>query len=92
MTALVAVLFPPVPVPPFESFVAPVEAVTVPVPVVVGVPDTEQEMLLPGATVAGGVGVQVPTVTPGGSPEIEQLAANALPVAPALFVHSTVPE
>lgn len=90
-TVAVAVLLPPVPVPPFVSFVAPVVAVTVVVPVAVGVPDTGQEMLAPIATVAGGVGVQVPTVTPGGRPVMLQLALIAAPVADALFVHSTVP-
>jgi hypothetical protein len=90
-TALVAVLLPPPDVPPLVSFVAPVEAVTVDEPSAVGVPETAQEMLAPAATVAGGVGVHVPTVTPGGRPETEQLAFVALAVADALFVHLTVP-
>ena len=92
VTPFVAELLPPVVVPPLESFVAPVVAVTVTEPVAVGVPDTEHEMLLPGATVAGGVGVQVPTVTPAGRPEILHVALTALPVAVDEFVHSTVPE
>ena len=87
----VAVLLPPVVVPPFESLVAPVDTVTVVAPEAVGVPETEQEMLAPAEMVAGGAGVQVPTVTPGGKPEIKQDAAVALAVAVALLVHFTVP-
>lgn len=83
---------PPVPVPPLLSFVAPVVAVTVTDPPAVGVPDTGHEMLAPAATVAGVVGVQAPTVTPGGSPLIEHVADCADVVAVALFVQSTVPE
>jgi hypothetical protein len=82
---------PPVVVPPFESFVAPVVAVTVTDPVAVGVPETAHEMLEPTATEAGGVGVQAPTVTPAGNPLIEHVAAMAAPVAVAEFVHKTVP-
>ena len=89
--SLVAELLPPVVVPPLMSLVAPVATVTVVVPVAVGVPETEQEMLAPAATVAGGVGEQTPTVTPGGRPEIEQDAAVALVVAVAELVHFTVP-
>ena len=92
VTDRVAVLLPPVVVPPFESLIAPVVAITVTLPVDVGIPDTEQEMLAPGATAAGGVGVQVPTVTPGGRPEMLQVALLAEPVAVALLVQSTVPE
>ena len=91
-TAAVTELLPPVPVPPFTSFAAPVATETVVVPVAVGVPLTAHEMLAPTATVAGVAGVQVPTVTPGGSPAIEHVADTALAVALALFVHLTVPE
>ena len=87
-----AELLPPAPVPPLVSFVAPVEAVTVALPGAVGVPLTAHEMLLPAATVAGGVGEQVPTVTPAGRPETLHVAAKALAVAVALLVHLTVPE
>lgn len=89
---LVAVLLPPAPVPPFESLIAPVVAVTVEVPTAVGVPETGHEILAPIATVAGGVGVQVPTVTPAGKPVMLQDAEVAAAVADALFVHNTVPE
>lgn len=40
---------------------------------------------------AGGVGVQVPTVTPGGNPEMLHVALVALAVADALLVHLIVP-
>ena len=89
--ACVAWLLPPEVVPPLMSLVAPVVAVTVVLPDAAGMPLTEQEMLEPAATVAGVDGVHAPTVTPGGSPVTEQLAANALAVAVALLVHSTVP-
>ena len=91
-TAFVAELFPPVVVPPLVSLVAPVVAVTVTEPEAVGVPETAHEMLEPAATVAGGVGVQVPSVTPGGRPLAEQVAFVALAVAVALLVQRTVPE
>ena len=65
--------------------------VTVLLPNVAGVPLTGHEMLAPAAIVAGGAGVQVPTVTPGGRPETVQLAAVAAAVALALFVHLIVP-
>lgn len=91
-TDFVAELLPPAPVPPLESFVAPVVAVTVTDPVVVGVPETEQEMLAPAATDAGGVGVQVPTVTPGGNPLIKHVAATAAADADGLLAQTTVPE
>ena len=91
MTAVV-MLLPPVPVPPLASLVAPVVAVSVVEPGAVGVPDTEHEMLVPAATVAGVDGVQVPTVTPGGRPLTEQVAAVALAVAVAELVHLSVPE
>jgi hypothetical protein len=87
----VAVLLPPVPAPPLVSFEAPVVTVTMLEPLAVGVPVTVQEMLVPAATVAGGAGVQVPTLTPGGRPATEQLAFVAAAVAAALFVHLMVP-
>jgi hypothetical protein len=90
-TGLVAVLLPPPVVPPLMSLVAPVEAVTVDEPGAVGIPETAHEMLVPTATVAGGVGVQTPTVTPGGRPETEHVAFVALAVAVALLVHLMVP-
>lgn len=92
VTGLVAVLLPPVVVPPLESLVAPVDTETVVAPDAVGVPLTGHEMLAPAATVAGGVGVQVPAVTPGGRPEMAQDAAVALAVAVALLVQRIVPE
>jgi hypothetical protein len=90
-TAFVAVLLPPLVTPPFVSLSAPVEAVTVDEPAAVGVPETAHEMLAPAATVAGGVGVHVPTVTPGGKPETEHDAFVAAAVAVALLVHFIVP-
>ena len=91
VTDLVAWLLPPVVVPPLVSLMAPVAAVTVELPAAVGVPETGHEMLDPAGTVAGGVGVQVPTLTPGGSPLTEHVAAAALAVALALLVHRMVP-
>ena len=64
----VAELLPPAVVPPLVSLVAPVLMATDDVPVAVGVPLTEQLMLPPGGTLAGGVGEQPVTVTPGGRP------------------------
>jgi hypothetical protein len=90
-TAFVAVLLPPPVVPPLLSLVAPVETDTVEDPGPVGVPETGHEILAPAATVAGGVGVQVPTVTPGGRPVMLHVAAVALCVAVALFVHLIAP-
>jgi hypothetical protein len=87
----VALLLPVEVEPPLTSFVAPVVAVTVEAPAAVGVPVTGHEMLAPAATVAGGVGVQVPTVTPGGKPEIAHDAERALAVAAELLVHFNVP-
>ena len=89
--ALVVELLPPVVVPPLPSLVAPVVAVTVLLPAAVGVPLTGHEMLAPAATVVGGTGVHAPTVTPGGKPEMAQVAAVALAVAVALLVHLSVP-
>jgi hypothetical protein len=91
-TDFVAVLFPPDVVPPTLSFEAPVVAVTVDEPGAVGVPLTGHEMLAPAAIIAGGVGVQAPTVTPGGNPDTAQVAAAALAVAVTLLVHFTMPE
>ena len=91
-TACVAVLFPPVVVPPLVSLVAPVVAETVTLPEAVGVPLTGHVMLNPAATLAGGTGEQVPIVTPAGKPDTAQLAAAALAVAAALLVHLMVPE
>ena len=87
----VAVLLPPVDVPPLTSLVAPVVVVTVVVPVVVGVPLTGQLMLAPATTVVGGAGAHTPTVTPGGKPLTEHVALIALAVADALLVHLMVP-
>lgn len=91
-TLLVAELLPLVVTPPLVSLVAPVTAVTVTEPDTVGVPDTAHEILEPIATDAGGIGVHAPSVTPAGNPLTEQVAATAAAVAPALFVHKTVPE
>jgi hypothetical protein len=85
-TALVAVLL-----PELVSLVAPVATETVEEPGPVGMPATVHEMLAPAATVAGGVGVHVPTVTPGGRPVIAHVALAALAVAVALLVHLIVP-
>lgn len=86
-----AELLPPVPVPPLTSLVAPVVTAAVVVPLVVGVPLTVQLMLFPAGTVAGGEGVHAPTVTPGGKPDMAQLAFVALAVADTLLVHRIVP-
>ena len=43
------------------------------------------------ATVAGGTGVQAPTVTPAGRPEMEHVASVALAVAVALLRQRIVP-
>jgi hypothetical protein len=91
-TAFDALLLPPAPVPPLMSLAAPVATDTLDVCVVVGVPLTGHEMLAPGATEAGAVGVQTPTVTPAGRPEIEQVALVAVADAVALLVHKMVPE
>ena len=90
-TACDALLLPPAPVPPLISLAAPVTTATLAVCVVVGVPLTGHEMLAPGATEAGAVGVQAPTVTPAGRPEIEHVAFDAVADAVELFVHRTVP-
>ena len=85
-------LLPPVVVPPLTSFGAPVVTVTMLDTVDVGVPVTGQLMLAPAATVAGGTGVHVPTVSPAGRPAIAHVADVALAVAAALLVHKIVPE
>jgi hypothetical protein len=90
-TAFVALLLPPLVARPLVSLTAPVVTATVFEPAAVGVPETGHEMLAPAATVAGGAGVQVPTVTPGGKPVTAQVALVALAVAVALFVHKIVP-
>ena len=86
-----AALLPPDPVPPLTSLVAPVFAVTIAVPLTVGVPLTGQMMLCPAAKLAGGAGVHTPTVTPGGKPAIAHVALMALAVADGLLVHLIVP-
>jgi hypothetical protein len=91
-TAFVTVLLPPAVVPPLVSFVAPVWTDAVVDPEAVGVPLTAHEMLEPAAIVAGGVGVQLPTVTPAGNPLIAHVAFVADAVAVALLVHKTAPE
>jgi hypothetical protein len=91
VTLAVAVLFPPVVVPPSVSFVAPVVTVTVGVLFVVGVPLTGHVMVPPGAMFAGTVGAQTPTVTPAGRPLTLQVAFSAVPVALALFRQTIEP-
>jgi hypothetical protein len=91
-TDFVKVLLPPADVPPTVSLVAPVCTDTVDVAAAVGMPDTVHEMLAPMATVAGGDGTQLATVTPAGRPLIAQVAFVAGAVAVALLVQRTVPE
>ena len=91
VTAAVAGLLPPAVVPPLLSLLAPVVTVTVTAPEVVGVPLTGQEMVALAATVAGGTGVQAPTVTPAGRPVTEHVAAVARAVAVALLRQRMVP-
>ena len=74
------------------SLVAPVVTVTVDDPAAVGVPETGQEIEAPAATVAGGTGEHVPSVSPAGKPLTLQVAFVADAVAAALFVHLMVPE
>ena len=64
------------------SLVAPVVPLSVEAPAAVGVPETVHEMLAPGATVAGGVGVQL-DVRPAGRP---LMAHDALVAATAGLV------
>ena len=87
-----AELLPPEVVPPLPSFGAPVVTVTVLAAVDVGMPATGQVMLAPTATVAGGTGVQAPSVKPTGRPVTPHVAADALAVAERLLVHLMVPE
>jgi hypothetical protein len=91
VTAAVAVLLPPPVAPPLVSFVAPVVTVTVGTPFVVGVPLTGHVIVPPGAMLAGAVGAQTPTVTPGGKPLTLHVALSAVPVALALFRHTIEP-
>ena len=84
-------LLPPAVVPPLTSLIAPVLTETVELPDATGVPLIAHEMLASGATDAGGVGAQMPTVTPAGKPEMTQDALVALAVAVALLVQRTVP-
>jgi len=63
--------------PALLSFVAPVVPVAVELPIAVGVPETGHTIVPPAATVAGGTGVQVPTVRPAGRPASEQVAPDA---------------
>lgn len=67
------------------SFVAPVVPFRVEEPVAVGVPDTVQVIVAPGATVAGGVGEQS-EVSPAGNPAIAQLALEAATAGALAFV------
>jgi hypothetical protein len=91
VTAAVAVLLPPPVAPPLVSLTAPVVTVTVGTPFVVGVPLTGHVIVPPGAILAGAVGAQTPTVTPGGRPLTLQVALSAVPVAVALFLHTIEP-
>jgi hypothetical protein len=68
------------------SLVAPVVPGTVVLPFAVGVPETVHRMVAPAATVAGVLGEQL-AVRPGGNTPTEQVAAVALKVAVAEFVH-----
>jgi hypothetical protein len=72
------------------SFVAPVMPGTVVLPSAVGVPVTVQTMLAPAATVAGVDGEQL-AVRPAGRAPTEHVAAVALSVADAEFVHEYEP-
>lgn len=72
------------------SFVAPVVPVSVTVPTTVGVPVTEQLIDAPGATVVGGVGVQV-VVSPAGRPAIAHVALVAAIAGAAALVHVNDP-
>lgn len=72
------------------SFVAPVVPLTVLVPADVRVPVTEQFIVAPAATDAGGAGVQ-DVVRPAGRPATEHAAAVAVAVAADEFVQVNVP-
>ncbi len=54
-------------------------------------PDTGQEIDGAGGDGGGGTGVQAPTVTPAGRPEMLHVADVALAVAVALLRHRIVP-
>ena len=73
------------------SLVAPVVPVTVELPMAVGVPETGHVIVPPGATDAGGTGVQAPAVTPAGRPATEQLAAVAVMKGEVPFVQVKEP-
>jgi len=74
------------------SFVAPVDPVTVTVPAAVGVPEIGHVIELPAASDATGVvGLQVPRLTPAGSPETLHVALVAA-APPKAFLHTTLPE
>ena len=70
----------------FPSFVAPVVPVSVELPIVVGVPLTVHEIVAPGATSAGGAGVQIEE-RPAGNPEIAHDALEAAIAGDDAFVH-----
>ena len=83
---VLAVLFEVLP-----SLVAPVVPLTGSLPGAVGVPETVQVILAPGATVAGGEGAH-DAVTPGGRPETAQLAFVAAIIGAPPLVQVNVPE
>jgi hypothetical protein len=91
LSVLDAELLPVFVVPPLTSLVAPVVTATATGVVDVGVPVTGQEIEAPAAMVAGGVGVQAPSVRPAGSAPTVHDALVALAVAAALLVHRIVP-
>lgn len=70
--------------------VAPVVPVTVMVPADVGVPDTVQVIVPPGATLVGGVG-EHDDIRPAGNPEIAHVAAVACRNGDVAFVQVYVP-
>ena len=72
------------------SLVAPVVPFSVLEPVVVGVPETVQVILAPGATDVGGTGAHV-EVRPAGKPVTAQAALVAVTAGAAAFVHVKVP-
>jgi hypothetical protein len=76
----VALLLPPLVVPPLPSFAAPVVNVSAEMPVTVGVPVTVQVMTSPAAIVAG-VGGEQTLMSPVGKPTMAQLALVAAAVA-----------
>jgi hypothetical protein len=72
------------------SLVAPVVPDNVAAPIVVGVPETVQVMLAPGATDTGGAGTQV-VVKPAGKPETAHVAAVAASTGAGPFAQVYVP-